>query len=429
MRRISLVAGLVAAGLVLAACGENTGDDGDQAGGGESGGGDVEVFTWWAEGSEKAGLDALVAVFDEQNPDFTFENGAVAGGAGSNAKNVLASRLQTNDPPATFQAHAGKELSDYIAAGQVEDISGLYEENGWNDIFPADLLDLLTVDDAIYSVPSNIHRANVVWANPTVLQDAGIDPASPPASLDDWFAQLDAVKASGKTALSVGTDWTQVHLLETVLLADLGDEAYTGLWDGTTDWSSAEVSAAIDDYAKLLSYTNTDRQNLDWPDATQQVIDGAAGYNIMGDWAEAAFQEQDKVFGTDYVTFPVPGSDGVFDFLADSFTMPVGTPNEAGTEAWLNTVASAEGQEAFNLAKGSIPARTDVDASAYPEYQQTAIESWTNDTIVPSLAHGAATPVAWLTDVTAAVSQFSATSDVEALRSGLADAAEKNLAE
>lgn len=90
-------------------------------------------------------------------------------------------------------------------------------------------------------------------------------------------------------------------------------------------------------------------------------------------------------------------------------------------------MASAEGQEAFNLAKGSIPARTDVDASAYPPYQQTAIDSFANDTIVSSLAHGAATSVTWLGDVTAAVSQYSATDDVEALKAGLADAAEKNL--
>jgi glucose/mannose transport system substrate-binding protein len=85
-----LVAVLATAGLLsLAACG---GDSGDSAG--EGGGDEVEVFTWWAEGSEKEGLDALVSVFEEQNSDFTFVNGAVAGGAGSDAKNVLASRLQ-----------------------------------------------------------------------------------------------------------------------------------------------------------------------------------------------------------------------------------------------------------------------------------------------------------------------------------------------
>lgn len=423
MRYARSIAGLAAAALALAACGGG----GDDASGSGDAGGDVEVFTWWAEGSEKAGLDALVEVFEEQNADFSFVNGAVAGGAGSNAKNVLASRLQTNDPPATFQAHAGAELTDYIEANQIQDISDMYEENGWNEAFPPDLMELLTVDDAIYSVPSNIHRANVVWANPDVLDEAGIDSAEPPADMDAWIQQLEQLDSAGVTPLSIGMDWTQVHLLETVLLSELGAEAYQGLWDGSTDWSSPEVQAAVDDYATLMSFTNTDRQNLDWPDATQQVIDGNAVYNVMGDWAEVAFRDQDLEHGTDYTTFPVPGTDGVFDFLADSFTMPYSSPNEEGTTAWLETIASKEGQQAFNLAKGSIPARTDVDDSEYPAYQQTAIESYANDTIVSSLAHGAATPVAWLTDVTEVVSQFSANGDAEALKTGLADVAASNL--
>jgi glucose/mannose transport system substrate-binding protein len=416
-----MVAAVATAGLLaLSACG---GDDGGGGGGGDTA--EVEVFTWWAEGSEKEGLDALVEVFADQNPDFEFVNGAVAGGAGSDAKNVLASRLQTNDPPATFQAHAGAELTDYIDQGQIEGLSDMYEEKGWNELFPEGLLDRLEQDGEIYSVPSNIHRANVVWANPTVLEDAGLDPKATYDSLDDWFAALDAVEKAGKIPLSVATDWTQVHLLETVLLADLGADAYNGLWDGSTDWAGPEVSAALEDYAKLMAYTNSDRQSLDWPDATQLVIDGEAAFNVMGDWAEAAFATQDKELDTDYLAFPVPGTDGVFDFLADSFTMPVNGPNPEGTEAWLDTVASAEGQEAFNKAKGSIPANIEANTDDFAPYQQTAIESWTNDEIVSSLAHGAAASVSWLTDVTAAVAKFGSNEDVNELQEGLAAAAEK----
>jgi glucose/mannose transport system substrate-binding protein len=415
-----LVAAVATAGLLTLAAACGGGDDA-----GSSDNAEVEVFTWWAEGSEKEGLDALVNVFADQHTDFDFVNGAVAGGAGSDAKNVLASRLQTNDPPATFQAHAGAELTDYIDQGQIEGLSSMYEEKGWNELFPEGLLERLEQDGEIYSVPSNIHRANVVWANSAVLEEAGLDPKATYSSLDEWFTALDKVKAKGKIALSIATDWTQVHLLETVLLADLGAEAYNGLWDGTTDWAGAEVTGALEDYAKLMSYTNSDRQSLDWPDATQLVIDGQAAFNVMGDWAEAAFATQDKKFDSDYVTFPVPGTDGVFDFLADSFTMPVGGPNPAGTEAWLDTIASAEGQEAFNKAKGSIPANLEAKTDDFGPYQQTAIESWTNDEIVSSLAHGAAASVSWLTDVTAAVSKFGSNQDVKELQDGLVAAAEK----
>ncbi len=420
MRRTTVVAAVAAASLTLAACGGDSSDDNGNGSGGEGGDAQVEVFTWWAAGSEKLGLDALVEVFNEQHPDVEFVNGAVAGGAGSAAKDLLQSRLQANDPPDTFQGHAGEELKDYIDAGQLQDVSHLYEEFGLNDVFPQDLLDLVTVDGSIYSVPSNIHRSNVVWANPTVLEDAGIDPAAAPASMDEWIEQLETVEAAGVTPLSVATTWTQVNLLETVLMAELGADAYIGLWDGSTDWESAEMTSALETFETLMGFTNTDRDGLDWPEATQMVIDGSAAYNVMGDWAVAAFEEQDA----EYVQFPVPGSDDQFGFLADSFTLPVGAPNTEGAEAWLETVGSLEGQTAFNQAKGSIPARTDANPDDFSEYQQTAIESYANDTIVPSLAHGAASSVSVLNAISDATSKFTTgASDLATYQSELAAAA------
>ncbi len=421
-RRIgAMVAGAAITALTLSACSGSS--NGGSAQGGDSAS-EVEVFTWWAAGSEKAGLDALVGVFEEQHPDTEFVNGAVAGGAGSAAKDLLQSRLQANDPPDTFQAHAGMELLDYINAGQLQDVSPLYDQFNLRDAFPADLVELLTHEGKIYSIPSNIHRANMMWSNPTVLEENGLDPEKTYSSLDEWFADLDTLQDAGVTPLSVATAWTQVHLLETILLADLGSDAYTGLWDGTTDWESADVTAALEDFERAMSYTNSDRDGLDWPEATQMVIDGNAAFNVMGDWAIAAFEEQDKALGTDFNAVPVPGTEGVFDFLADSFTLPVGAPNGGGAEAWLETVGSLEGQTAFNAAKGSIPARTDADPADFSEYQQSAIDSFAQDTIVSSLAHGAATPVATLNAITDATSKFtSGASDLSTFQSELATAA------
>lgn len=399
MRRTAIVGALLAVALGVTACSATPVDPPDRGGG-------VEVFTWWASGSEKVGLDALVAVFTAQHPDDRFVNGAVAGGAGSAAKDRLQARLDSGDPPDTFQAHAGKELTGYIDSGQLQDISPLYDEFDLRKKFPSDLLRLLQVHGKIYSIPSNIHRSNMVWANPAVLRAAGVDPEATYPSIREWFVALDAVKATGTTALSVGTTWTQVNLLETVLMSDLGAAGYAGLWDGTTDWTSTEVTAALTDFQKLMTYTNTDRDGLDWPDAIQRVITGDAAYNVMGDWAVAAFEEQHKVAGTDYVYFPVPGSVGMFGFLADSFTLPVGAPNPAGAKDWLETVSSLEGQTAFNQAKGSIPARTDANPADFSPYQQATMTAFGRDTIVPSLAHGAAAPITVLTAISAATESF-----------------------
>ena len=136
----------------------------------------VEVFSWWTGGGEAAGLDAMIEIFAEKYPDITFNNAAVAGGAGTNARAVLATRLQAGDAPDSWQGHAGQELiGTYVAADQLEPVNFLFEENGWLDVMPETLIPLISLDGNIYSVPVNIHRANVLWYNPTVLTDNGLD--------------------------------------------------------------------------------------------------------------------------------------------------------------------------------------------------------------------------------------------------------------
>ncbi|MET8044331.1 ABC transporter substrate-binding protein [Micromonospora sp. NPDC005215] len=401
----------VAALLSAAACG------GDDGGGADSK--NVEVFTWWSDGGEKAGLDGLVSRFNTDCAGQTFQNGAVAGGAGANAKSVLASRLQQGDPPDTFQAHAGAELLDYIDAGQIEDISANYDTWGLKAAFPPGLISNLTVDGKIYSVPANIHRANVVWSNKKVLAEAGV--TTDPKTLVEFFAALDKVRAAGvKAPLAVGKDWTQLMLFESVLISNLGAEKFTGLWNGSTDWNGADVTTSINDFKRLLTYTNSDRDALDWTDAEKLVMDGKAAYQLMGDW-EAA--DLDAKGFTDYGYLTFPGNGSTFQWLADSFVLPKGAKNAGGTECWLKTVGSAEGQKAFNTKKGSIPARTDAVPADYPKYQQSAMADWKSATQVPSCAHGAACSQGWQGAANSALGAFSTKQDVASLQKALASAA------
>jgi glucose/mannose transport system substrate-binding protein len=411
-RRAAVAVVGVAALLTASACG--SGDDG-----GGSGSGKVEVFTWWADGGEKAGLDGLVTQFGTDCAGQSFENGAVAGGAGANAKQVLASRLQQNTPPDTFQAHAGAELSDYILAGQVQDLSADYDGWGLKQAFPQGLIDNLTVDGKIYSVPANIHRANVVWTNKKVLTDAGITKA--PTDLAGFIADLDKVKAKGIAApLAIGKDWTQLMLFESVLITDLGADKFTGLWNGSTDWNDPGVTKAITDFKQLLTYTNTDRDALDWTDAEKLVMDGKAAYQLMGDW-EAA--DLDAKGFKDYGWFTFPGNGDTFQWLADSFVLPKGAANVEGTKCWLKTVGSAAGQKAFNTKKGSIPARTDAAPADYPAYQQAAMADWKSFKQAPSCAHGSACSQGWQGAANSALGAFSTNQDTAALQKALATAA------
>jgi glucose/mannose transport system substrate-binding protein len=260
--------------------------------------GNLEIFTWWASGGEAAGLEGMTTEFTTQNPNLTFVNASVAGAAGVNAKGVLVSRMEAGNPPDTFQAHAGEELSSYVRAGQLEDLTELYKAEGWDKVFPADLIKTITVDGKIYSVPVNIHRANVLWWNPAAAAKAGITKA--PGSLDEMIADMEKFKKVGIDGIALAGmgDWAIAHLFDYVLLASMGAEKFNGLWKGTTPWDGPEVSKAIDYLTKILSYGNSSK-SLDWPDAGKLVTSGKAGFFIMGDWASSQWQSEGLVLGKD----------------------------------------------------------------------------------------------------------------------------------
>jgi len=319
MRRSSfrLVAAAAAIALAVTGCSSSSDDAANEDT-------EFEIFTWWASGGEAAGLQGMVDVYKAQNPNTEFINAAVAGGAGVNAKAVLQSRLDANEPPDSFQAHAGMELDGYVRGGQLEDLTSLYASEGWDKIFPADLIKAITVDGKIYSVPVNIHRANVLWWNPAAATKAGITKA--PVTLDEFFADLEKFKKSGIPGLALAGkgDWAIAHLLDWMLLATMGADKFEGLYNGSTSWTGPEVAAGIKNFQKALSYGNKGAGNLDWPDAGKLVTDGKAGFFIMGDWASAQWQSDGLKLGTDYTYAAAPGTVGTYQWLSDSFQAHAG---------------------------------------------------------------------------------------------------------
>lgn len=417
-----LIGAVAAIGLLaVAGCG-NGGDT--NSGSGDSGGkSEVEVFSWWTGGGEAKGLEAMVADFKKKQPDITFKNAAVAGGSGTNAKAILESRLQSNDPPDSFQGHAGAELQDYIKADRLEDLTSFYDEQKLKDAFPEQLVEQITFEGKIYSVPVNIHRSNVLWYNPAVLQEAGI--AAPAATVDEFITQLKTIKdKTGKIPISLGAQWTADHLLESVLLGDLGVDGYNALWTKGGDWASADVTKALDHFKQIIEMANTEAASTDWQAAAKNVVDGKAAYVIMGDWADGYFRgDLKKTPNVDYKWAASPGTDGTYMWLSDSFTLPKGAKNRDAAIEWLKECASKEGQDLFNPAKGSIPARKDADTALYKDYLAWALEQWKSNDLAGSFWHGVTANNKWHTDIDTAVGLFLQSKDVAKFQTSLVDAA------
>lgn len=380
----------------------------------------VEVFAWATDGDpemavEKAAVDSLEAVFAQRCPGQEFVNPVIAGGGQAEPTEALRSRLRENDPPDSFQVHPGGELVDYLDAGQLADLNNQFAQWGLFDVLPTGLLDAITVSGRIYTVPVGIHRL-LLWSNLGTLAKAGI--TDQPTTLDEFVYHLDTLRASGvEHPLALGANWTQLELLEGLLLAELGPERFERLWTANADWSGSDVAGVLDDYKRLLSYSNPDRDNLHWTDAARLMSSGRAGYLFMGDWVVAELERNGL---RDFSYQPFPGTCGTFQWLGDAFVLPKNAPNAAGAESWLKTVASLEGQRAFNTRKGSIPVRSDVDPADYPAYQRASIADFKRLRLVPSCTHGSACTPSQTVAAISAVGKFSSAGNVAELQAAIA---------
>ncbi len=383
---------------------------------GESG--QLVVGSWWTAGGEADGLNGMFDIFKQQYPGVEIVNATVAGGAGTNFKAQLATRLVGGAPPDTFQLHAGLEVETYSPEQYLSPVDDIYASEGLEQAFPADLLSLLKYQDHYWGVPVNIHRSNVLWYNKAVFEANGV---TPPTNFDEFQQVAETLKAAGIQPYVLGTKdgWEAAHIFEDVLAGTLGPDGYRGLWTGATPWTDPGVTQALENFKLMMSYANADHPALTWDGAGEYLINGKGGMMIMGDWTDGWFTS--KGF-TGYGWAPPPGTAGTFVALSDSFALPKDAPDQENAVNWLKVAGSKAGQEAFNPKKGSICARTDCDPALFNEYLQSAMVDWSKDAIVPSVAHGAAAKESWLTDYKDVITLFVASGDVASAQAGLQQA-------
>ena len=386
-------------------------------------GGTLEVFSWWTSPGEAPALQALFDAYSAKYPDVEIINAAVAGGGGVAAQAVLQTRLQGNQPPDSWQTHIGRELVDqYVVPGYCEPITDLYTGEGWADVMPEGLVEQATWESEQYSIPVGVHRGNGFWYNKQVMADNGIE-VGDTMSVDEFFAAADTLKAAGIPALALGMKDTfaGAQTFENTLLGVVGPETYNALFRGELPWDDQGVRDAADTYAKMLDYVNEDFSALSWDQAFALVIEGKAGFDSMGDWAYGEVVAKNAQDNIGWVSHP--GTNGSFVLVVDSFTLPVGAPAAENARNWLTVLGSKEAQEAFNPLKGSISARTDVNRDIFSPYHQWSMDSFANDALVPSCAHGQASSPAFKQAIYDASTAFVTDKDVDTYIAMLSDAA------
>jgi glucose/mannose transport system substrate-binding protein len=294
----------------------------------------------------------------------------------------------------------GYDIQDWGKQKVTADLSALAAKEGWDKTVPAALQRFSKFDGRWIAAPVNVHSTNWVWANKEVLDKAGVKEM--PKDWDGFVKALEAVQKSGAIALAAGGQpWQEATMFDGVALATGGIDYYRKAFielDVKTI-GSPTTEKVFERMAQLRKFVDKDFSGRDWNVASGMVISGKAGFQMMGDWAKGEFINAKKVPGKDFVCFRTPGTQGMVSFNSDQFVMFALKGDAAAAQAKLaSAIMDPAFQSAFNVVKGSVPARIDVAPAAFDDCGKKGIadlaEANTKGTLIGSLAHGHAVPAA-----------------------------------
>ena len=357
---------------------------------------EVQMLHWWTSGGEAAALNVLKEDLGKQG--FAWKDVPVAGGGGQGAMTALKAMVAAGNPPTASQI-LGYFANDYAEAGKLGDITDLATKEGWDKVVPKALQKFTTYKGKWGAVPVNIHSVNWVWINKAVMDKIG---GTEPKTFDDFIALLGKAKAAGVIPLALGGQpWQEATMFDSVVMSTGGPDFYKKAFIDLDEAAlkSDTMKKAFDNLAKLRDFTDPNYAGRDWNLATAMVIKGDALVQVMGDWAKGEFVAAKKEAGKDFLCFRFPGTDGTVMYNTDMFAMfDVSADRKAAQTALAAATMSKSFQSAFNVVKGSVPARMDVEDTAFDACGKKGIADVkaANDkgTFVGSMAQNYAQPPA-----------------------------------
>jgi glucose/mannose transport system substrate-binding protein len=351
----------------------------------------TNLLNQWSEGSDAAAIAKLGDMFKAAGGQW--EATSIAGHTANTLAKLRADVVAGNPPPAVQLK--GPEIAEWNATGMTMNLDDIAKQEGWDKTVAPELLPVMKPKGDWVAVPMNIHRINWMWGGKKALDKAGI--TDMPATWAEFNADCEKLKAAGLIPIAHGSaDWTDATTFEIVVYGmdmDLFKKAFV---EGNTDAMRSEgMVKAFEQFRKMINYMDPGISSRTWDAAANMMLTGKAGFFFMGDWSIGTFNAGGFKPGVDYVCAQAPEDNGKPGFILNSDSVVFFKQKDpdylAGSKLLAHLIMSKDFQIIFNKAKGSIPARMDVDLDGFNPCQQkceqdlqAAIKA---GTLVRSFAH------------------------------------------
>ncbi|PDQ21283.1 hypothetical protein CN311_09830 [Mesorhizobium sanjuanii] len=326
--------------------------------------GPKELWHYYAAGSEKAGIEALIAFANKQNPDNQIVGKVIPGNA-VEMRRQLQTAFMGNTPPAAYQSSMAFELKTFVDSGKLHDLSETWAKIKGDEIFPEGVQRVVKVDGKPYGIPYDLSLINNIFYSKAIFEKAGLQP---PRDYEGLVAVCDKLRAAGVEPLgNAGGPFWSLYNFYAPLVSTVGTEGYYKIASGELGFDTPEFRKALELYRDtMVKCYAKNWSGKTWTQTADDVVNGNTGMFMMGAWAAAYFKQAGFAPVEKFDVFPAPGTEGKAIFQMDAFAVPEGPADTLETaEKFVISAASAEGQATFAVPKGSLAPNVTVDPSIY----------------------------------------------------------------
>ena len=322
----------------------------------------AEVIHWWTSGGESAAVKTLADAYRAQGG--VWVDTAIS--LGEQARAVAINRIVGGNPPTAAQFNISKQFLDVVDQGLLNNVDDVAARDGWDKFLPETVLNTIRVKGHYYAAPVDIHMPMWIWYSKAAFKKAGI--TSEPKNFDELFAALDKLKAAGIVPLAHGGQGWQDNTVFGAVLSNLGGrDLYLKIFKDRDPAAinSPAFKQVLLTFKRLHGYIDKGSPGRNWNDATAMLITGRGGIQILGDWVKGEFTQAKQEAGRDYGCIAGFGPKSLYVVQGDAMVFPrTSDPQAIKAQKLLASVITQPAtQVAFSIKKGSIPIRTDVDAS------------------------------------------------------------------
>src|SRR5579872_5315202 len=353
----------------------------------------TNLLSQWSQGSDAAAIAKLGDMFTAAGGKW--EQTSIAGHTANTLAKLRSDVIAGNAPPAVQLK--GPEIAEWNATGMTADLDPIAKEEGWEKVVAPELLPVMKPTGNWVAAPMNIHRINWLWGSTKAMAKAGIKDL--PKTWAEFNADCDKAVAAKVICLAhFSADWTDATVFEVVVYGqnlDLFRKAF--VQGDTAAMRSPEMVKAFEQFRLMVSkYMDPGIAGRDYDTTTSMIAKGDAAFFIMGDWQIGILTAAGLKQGADYVCQQAPTDWAKPGFILNSDSVVFFKQKDpdyiAGQKLLAHLILSPQFQTVFNQAKGSIPARLDVDLSTgFNPCQQLSKKdlqaSIAGGTLVRSMAH------------------------------------------